>query len=713
MRTSRRYPAFCLLLLLWGGAAASAFAQAADSAQAASAQAFAEGVEAVQRGAYAQAVPLLAELVRQAPGYVDPQHGAAAYWLGRAYQAQGDAPAMRAAWRNGLDALRQAGRFDVRLGDASLPALAASGQRDDVQLAVWIYLNLLASLDADLLPEERALVNRHLAHLALILPAPVRRRLMRGEADAPAEGWSMREDAGHLLVAWWRSQDPLPATRHNERLEEHLERVAFAGQHYAYAERPTGLDERGEVYVRYGKPDRQLSVSFNSPEIEEVFQPGVTVSLSDFPGNEFWLYGHIDRAAYYLFVEDRGTYRVGTTEDLIPRPLRYGFTSGRGTQKAVMLVAVLQTIYRQLGPLHPDFAPRYSEVEDYADQIAYARRFGGSGSLNTQAQPPSVFAEGFLVRSQSEDDQAYGRREQYVPRQYTEVFREEEILPVAVRTARFLDDDGTTRTEIYWSPEPGALMPSKKQREQLEEEGYGAFEAYLLRLTTVQKTAQYEDRVVNLTHYFIDELPTRGEAAIPVQQAVVRGDTGLYHLALEWDQHLPGRRRSDARTMTLGPRVKVATHRVDSLRALDADAAALEMSDLRPTYVLGEVTDPDAFDRAAAPYPFSVITPEISLGLYFEAYHLAFGSDDRTHFEIAYEVRRSGASSLLRFLGGRGDEITSARSTYTGASRTARESILLDLSEWQGRGELEVVVRLTDLTTGRQVARSLRLELSS
>jgi GWxTD domain-containing protein len=54
----------------------------------------------------------------------------------------------------------------------------------------------------------------------------------------------------------WKKRDPDPATRVNERLVEHLARVAFADFHFSVPRlnRPGSLTARGEVYIRYGPP---------------------------------------------------------------------------------------------------------------------------------------------------------------------------------------------------------------------------------------------------------------------------------------------------------------------------------------------------------------------------------------------------------------------------------------------------------------------------
>ena len=63
-----------------------------------------------------------------------------------------------------------------------------------------------------------------------------------------------------LSEAFWAGRDPAPATAANERWIEHCRRVAYAREHFSEYEFP--WDARGEVYVRYGRPDH-ISASEN------------------------------------------------------------------------------------------------------------------------------------------------------------------------------------------------------------------------------------------------------------------------------------------------------------------------------------------------------------------------------------------------------------------------------------------------------------------
>jgi hypothetical protein len=192
---------------------------------------------------------------------------------------------------------------------------------------------------------------------------------------------------------------------------------------------------------------------------------------------------------------------------------------------------------------------------------------------------------------------------------------------------------------------------------------------------------------------------------------VVQGHAGRYNLALQWDQYRA--LLSETGDVQIGPQVKVATHHADSLSALNPDESRLEMSDLKPL-VIRDVAMLTEEQGGAEPYPHHDIWPDLPLGFYFEVYHLTYGADDQAHFTVSYEIGRDKTRNpLLRFLGRGDEERTSVATPYTGQSRTAREYILLDLSEWEGQGTLEIRVRVTDETTGQQITRTLPFKMNS
>ena len=261
-------------------------------------------------------------------------------------------------------------------------------------------------------------------------------------------------------------------------------------------------------------------------------------------------------------------------------------------------------------------------------------------------------------------------------------------LQVAFRFARFLDEDGATRTELFWSHPPDTVLTEDR----------------LVQLTTVQKQVDYRTRSWMTNRYAPNEEELAGRAYVHTR--TLHGDTERYHLHLQWELYdaAPG-------AAALGQRRRVNVFKVDSLTALNPDPARLEISDLMPSLDLDpeRLETPDSSGFVIKPYPLPNVTFGTVLALYFEVYHLTFGPDDRTHYTVEFEIARREKGDVWRLFRPK-EERTAAATAYTGDSRTAHEYIIVDLSEEDKAGPLKVTVRLIDDITGQQVERSIEFD---
>lgn len=592
--------------------------------------------------------------------------------------------------------------------------------------AAQAYRRLLRN--AGTTPAKVEMLKKRIARLVPLLPEVVLRQVIEGDWRAPPEEWKVKEEAGKHLLAWWRSQDPLPATPENERLAEHLRRVAHAKEHYAHEESLVGFDDRGVTYVRYGPPARRGAVEYNSSRFfREVFRFGVPVSRGDFPGNELWLYSNIDRAGYYLFVEADSGYRLAeTTNELLPSGLRRGFgRTDRGLNIAYSATAALRFIYEQLALYHSDFALPYSQVENYAAFQEQQQSFEEKGvetpsnrvtvgfgvghervvaeSPRSGAPLPHNFVQATLSDSRTRDRRAVQRREEAMPRQHSGVMEGKAKLPVTLRAARFLEKEGTTRVEVYWSIPPEGLSRSDT----------GAVSGDLLfLLTAVPQSKDFRRQTTDHKRYLLERTMGKRERVFPPQTYTFESASDTFHLALQWNRH-PARFRNGV--VLPGSDWRVYTHCLDSLTALSDDGSRLEMSDLKPMVLpqeegLGEAK----LTEAATLYPFPAVASETPLLLYFETYHLAFGINEKTRYTVEYEIyRRTERGGLRGVLGGDEQQRTATKATYTGESRTAKEFILLDLEKWSAEegSKLRITVRVTDEVTEQEKERSIDFEV--
>lgn len=705
----------------------STYAQSPSSAPIAAV--FRDGLDALEKGRAEEAIEHLERVLEEDSDYFETSEGTAAYWLGLAYLQQNDAESTLEVWEEGLGELAEIGAFDIRLADAFIEHVFEHRNVSRYNRAADVYLNLLASAKAALSAQEGSLLKKHLVPVAVVMPPALRKRVGLAALTERDDFSSLTPESGTMMVRWWRSQDVLPATPENERLEEHLQRVIYARDRYSREDDPLRVDERGEIYLRLGAPSRSNPITFEGTDFStKVLNRSPTLSLSSFPAAEMWVYDQVDRDAQYVFIRKKGWgYQIGESSDIIPTTLRTGLgPSDRGRQKGMVLSRVMEEVYRQLAHLHTSYAPRYTDLAGYNElldgiefELRTQRESAQVNITSTAAQevgdpaleifkaqmqlPPHVYTQNILMQGQSEDLVAMRKREEVVPTTFSNVYGEAEQLPVAFRWARFLDTDGTTRTEVYWSASAEGLRPSEDRVKQLYKQGTSPGSDYLMNVTLVQQTADFVNRVINVERELLPATETRADAVLPAQTLVARGDTATYHLAIEWDQYW-ATVQGEAAQVKPQARLKIGSYRVDTLQTLSNTESVLEMSDLKPL-VLDAETAP--LEEALA-YPHRRISPDQHIGLYFEVYHLNYDADDRTRYTVAYELARKTDGGLFRK---DKQDRTATGTEYTGNSRTTEEYILLDLAEWQGNGTLDVTVRITDEVTGQQVERLLSFDL--
>ena len=101
---------------------------------------------------------------------------------------------------------------------------------------------------------------------------------------------------GVFFKKFWKSRDPTPLTGKNERFTEHFRRAQFARDTYLSII-PPFYDDRGRVYVKYGKPDNRYGSG--------------SVSGDQVKDNESWSYElSIQKGLVFDFVQRGGMYNL-------------------------------------------------------------------------------------------------------------------------------------------------------------------------------------------------------------------------------------------------------------------------------------------------------------------------------------------------------------------------------------------------------------------
>ena len=549
--------------------------------------------------------------------------------------------------------------------DAYIRSVFKAGRVTEYEKATTLYTELLV---APVEGKARRIQACHRAQLRLITPDS----MLAGNPSA--DEWAQR------AAEWLRAQDPIPSTAASERTVEHLRRVSIAEKEFADDRQPSGVDVRGDTFIRLGPPANVTSIQFNSSRVLTIIRENPILTRGDFPENQYWVYPSLSEYAEYIFYRDGKTWSLGTVLDLIPASFRAGMgTNPRGQRRAGELSILLQEIYAQFSTINIDYATLYQESADVA-----AVTLSGSRTSDIRR---------LVSRGRTYDqDRAY-RREQEVPKQVAQQ-RSEKQFPVDVHPTRFLTEDGKTRVEINWGLLPSTvaeLVPSA------------------LRFAAVQYDGRYRRDTMRTNEYTLSRglLDNPDATIIAPPLSAVFGDDNVQHFALQWDQYAQG-------TGGMGT-ARRSVYRLDSLRALSNDASTLEMSDLQVTFVPPSPQTASLDDLQVN--PFRYLGPDQGFGVYFEVYNLLFGDEDKTDYRVEYTFRkRTEDGGWIRLRDGEDVLTTGTGAVYSGDARRTREFVVVEpeqLSGVDGTRQLEFLVRVTDLTSSATVQRSVRFDYVS
>jgi GWxTD domain-containing protein len=677
-----------------------------------------EGIAAYHRGEYARAQGQLRRTFTADRSLMGKQ-GSVAYWLALSYQKTGHTDSSNWAARTGTRAILKHDNFDARLFDFYL-SQTVSPHSESSPKATELYFRLLRRVGPDLPSKTQSVLREVVAQLRpLVGDETLEKHVVRGSSSSP-EGWAFRKGAGLWLLTWWRRQDPVPKTEKNERAEEHLRRVDRAVEKFASQRRIAGWDDRGDVYVRYGRPDQKYSIKFDDMGfLSEVVRSGVPVSRSDFPRNVIWKYPALSSSGKYLFVrnEKRDEFELSTALELLPAPLRGPFGPGNRQQNvAYSSMAALRYVYSQLSLQYHDRGNTLSKLNGWFSYQASRRRisdlsgkqggreigfgpgarrvFGGSGP---EKGYPSSAATASISNVRNQERQFSLRRTREMPRTHSPAGEVGQRLPVEYRVARFLGREGTTRTEVYWGGRTGPFA--------------NADSSTGVEMTIVRHGSQYRRLGQASRGYSGDQIIGDGWEGTAPQRTVMNGGRDTHHLSLQWDWRSREKPRRPA-----GQRLGMFAARVDTLQPLRADASELEMSDLRLMSVPPSVRDEGgSILQKTVPYPYDTVPPQTPLFLYFEIYHLGQSAQGQTRYTVTYEARRQTRKGFLGRLFGDDTqtEVTSTTAEYTGRKRRTEEYLQLDLEADPKRPQsTQVTVRVTDNVTGNEIERSISLTLT-
>jgi len=649
--------------------------------------------------------------------YINAQKKIDFYAAGMAEYDNGDWKTALNIWSNGKIVLSGMNVVDSRIGIAYADVAVSSSQKEYYKKATEMYMWSLSGQNdvviTDAVRDEIKRIN------------PLLSSTERDEwNDLVHEN---NHEIFNKMRRFWIEKDPTLSSPVNERLIEHWQRIAYARRHFTRAKNsPYGTDDRGTIYVKYGKPNRvtrgtlgsdvsELTRRFFELENDSSFDEmdtaakyessmrshrqtdmrsrnkmtyerpsaGYYHSLQWNPEYEIWSYEDISENKKIVFMFGKPEYGhfklIKSVEELIPRVLfssRYELLVKKGNSYYPFSPGILIQLmyYHQLMMESGEFVDRY-------DELYYL--------WNANDYPPSpgmvrTYRDRFLMEDR------YDTYKLSLPEDISTFNMVTVPVQVLSKQVRILDENN----EPYLS----VITFSK-----LEKDAFKDYETYAAeRLSRIAfRPAHYlviRDEYGNEICRLHDTEP---DLPYNISSFVVKHDNYVRDVSISSESYakIPAYQESDS----LVAIPFIGRKSFGQIAPLESDPTQLEISDLITGIIVPDSLQLDNYIFPVLPSEkFLKSTP---LVVYVELYHLKKGIDNWYRYKITFELERPENEKLWKRLLEKHDKpVVSQTVTLESQSDRAYEYITFDISDLEP-GVFAFKVTVQDLTTGQSKSR--------
>jgi|WetSurMetagenome_2_1015567.scaffolds.fasta_scaffold06459_2 GWxTD domain-containing protein len=459
---------------------------------------------------------------------------------------------------------------------------------------------------------------------------------------------------------FWIDLDPTPATRENERKEEHDRRAALARKLFGMAKAP-GWDKRGETLIRYGLPSNRTQV-------------WGTVSFSGMtaPG-EVWYYRSLDMLVQFRNLNLKGEYFFATDP--------VGRSSRRELERNENVSSLLK-----YGVITEMFPSRYMTPDEMKDLVDF-----NPDEIDYQASPDSrmmtlkdLIGEIEQEKAQKSVNNFYAALQDR-PTIYSFELNQH-LLPLFFDVASFRGGERTLRTEISFE-----VPTSELQFVQRGGAVVGDLEFRVsVRDVDMNEVAAAVDTVKpTMTGDWLSDKGPRPPSLVPAQ-IVLALEPGYYRIGIE-ARDRTSKRRAEFRT-----NVELAPYAASPSVSDIEFASAIRETEANQDFVKGNLQ--------VVPHPSHAYRKPFPLWMYFEIYGLDTDPTGLAYYRVDYRIiplekRRRGP-----VLEETTAAITSSFETSGyGATQPQRLSVATE-NLWEGK--FRFIVTVTDRRSFRTATKS-------
>lgn len=548
------------------------------------------------------------------------------------------------------------------------------------------------------------------------------------------------------IRGFWIRLDPTPARVVNERLIEHWQRIAEARERFTKNSSTIyGTDERANVYVRYGEPDRVQSglltlqdmnikpwleqqiirrqpanpdeaenLQYDDvrlPQLREQTLEFILYENHRYPEYEIWFYDDIavdeDQSVPFLFgtnIRNDQFEKLRTIEEFIPEQ---AYSTDpfeerdmlQFTRSGITPALMLQMLYyEQLSGIDPFFEQRLNSLRDMV-----------------LAQEREVYS-GMDVEFRKESAELIQQQVIQAPQQLSTIESQIPSIPVNVYQYRFIDRDQTPILVTYIESDPREAFMIDFSRNRID----------TVSLNMIQQAENISNilpqyQLLHSLQTYNDDWELTGRKTAQPEFSVQRTTFRPNALSIFQSEHTGRAQRSasaeikNTEDSTQGPAFDtpypLSIRGLGSVHyrepaPLSTHPDSLQVADL----VLGYGSDTGEIPEENL-FPFYVANNQTipwqeTLALHFEVYNLEVQPNGFSRFELTYQILPVDET---------GQVLTDQTEFVLTLNFTSEENRLVENLEIETAdlmpGLYVLRVQITDVNTDQQVARHTRFEV--